>query len=176
MTDEIMAFDPALHCEYCATPFQRRSNRGRTPRFCSKRCRNAVSAMNSQAVCPCGRKAHATGLCQGCYKRDLRERNPEYAERERERIRAWYTQNRGRVATYTRQYRSLRKYGITLAEYEAALAKPCGICGEASTSLDHCHATGRVRGGLCSRCNTGLGVYETWVQQFEREIQAWLAR
>lgn len=51
-----------------------------------------------------------------------------------------------------------RSYGIDLTEYRAHLASPCDICGAESSHLDHNHETGRVRGGLCSACNTGIGL------------------
>lgn len=63
-----------------------------------------------------------------------------------------------------------RKYGISLADYEAMAERQggvCAICGgppEKRSKLmrerfdvDHCHATGRVRGLLCLGCNTGIG-------------------
>lgn len=57
-----------------------------------------------------------------------------------------------------------RRYGITLAEYDAMVAAhdgKCDICGEGPGEkgfhLDHCHKTGEVRGLLCGKCNVGLG-------------------
>lgn len=62
-----------------------------------------------------------------------------------------------------------RRYGMTPGDYEALLEAQggaCAICrGPQSAKyrvfdVDHDHATGRVRGLLCRRCNTGLGYLE----------------
>ena len=37
------------------------------------------------------------------------------------------------------------------------LLTPCDVCGDEATVIDHCHAGGHVRGGLCRLCNVGLG-------------------
>jgi hypothetical protein len=52
--------------------------------------------------------------------------------------------------------------GITDFEkaYEARQLAECIICGEPKDSrfaVDHDHETGDVRGGLCMRCNMGIG-------------------
>ncbi len=61
---------------------------------------------------------------------------------------------------------SLRaRYGLTTTEFDVLWAQcdgRCAICKEAETrarrlSLDHDHATGEIRGFLCSRCNLLLG-------------------
>lgn len=63
------------------------------------------------------------------------------------------------------QDKDLRKrYGITLEQYEAmfeAQRGRCAICQrDKKLHVDHCHATGKVRGLLCSQCNKGLGHFE----------------
>lgn len=68
------------------------------------------------------------------------------------------------------QRRKMRKFGITLEEYDAMLAAQNGLCAicpnppvsgqgrrYGTGAVDHDHATGRVRGILCDRCNTLLG-------------------
>lgn len=64
------------------------------------------------------------------------------------------------------QRRRLRKYGLTQVEYDQLLARQRGQCpgcrtedpGAKGWCIDHCHNTGRVRGLLCNRCNTMLGL------------------
>lgn len=59
------------------------------------------------------------------------------------------------------------KYGITLVDYNLLLAAQGGTCAtcDATTGdsrgrslhVDHDHASGEVRGLLCSNCNTAIG-------------------
>lgn len=60
----------------------------------------------------------------------------------------------------------VRRYGITLAEYDTMLDSQqgrCAICGTTEPSnagrfhVDHNHISGEVRGLLCSSCNMGIG-------------------
>lgn len=62
--------------------------------------------------------------------------------------------------------RTLRKYGITQAQYDELLIdqkERCPICGTGDPGakgwcIDHCHDTDKVRGLLCNQCNTALGL------------------
>ena len=57
-----------------------------------------------------------------------------------------------------------RKYGLSYDDFEALVAKQegkCAICNVHKGNtlvVDHCHKSGKVRGLLCSGCNTGLGL------------------
>lgn len=80
---------------------------------------------------------------------------------------------------YTKAHRrkvALSAYGLTLDEYLAlaeAQDECCAICGAVGLAsrelvsvadrkyllaVDHCHETGQIRGLLCTRCNTLLGM------------------
>jgi Recombination endonuclease VII len=57
------------------------------------------------------------------------------------------------------------RYGLSLQDYRAILERQgnaCAICKMPANPLcvDHCHATGKVRGFLCRNCNLGLGNYD----------------
>jgi len=77
----------------------------------------------------------------------------------------------------------LKKYGITIAQYEAMLAKQngvCAICGKppaggktssSSLHVDHDHKTGENRGLLCNNCNTGIGKFFDDVELFRKAIK-----
>lgn len=83
-------------------------------------------------------------------------------------------------AAYMREYRKRRprnvrdtelkkQYGITLNDWEAMHAAQGGVCAVcksceyekssryANLAVDHCHATGKVRGLLCNACNRAIG-------------------
>lgn len=66
-----------------------------------------------------------------------------------------YQQNN---ADKIKAYRYKSRYGLTLDEVNALLAKGCEICGSfIKLHIDHNHKTKQVRGCLCDRCNRGLG-------------------
>lgn len=98
-------------------------------------------------------------------------------EGRKEVSRRWY-HNKGKFVA------AARRYGLTLDEYQAALAQftVCRICRQEVTttttdghtrlpSVDHDHATGKVRGLLCGNCNTGLGMFNEDVPTMQRAIK-----
>jgi hypothetical protein len=59
-----------------------------------------------------------------------------------------------------------REYGITVEDYETMLKiqnNKCAICEgpplKQMFCIDHCHKTGKIRGLLCHKCNSGLGLF-----------------
>jgi hypothetical protein len=89
--------------------------------------------------------------------------------RDQERKRRYRVENR-RAERRRARKRSLAAHGLTEEQYAALLARQgggCAICGSRHPKqagiehfhVDHCHASGGVRGLLCRTCNTGLGMF-----------------
>lgn len=110
-----------------------------------------------------------------------------YYQRNKEAIKAksrnYYRENRDSAISQKRfQYQQTKekrwernifsKYGLSVEEYNQKLAQQnskCAICNKTELdlsnskstrrlSVDHCHQTGKVRGLLCSKCNTAIGL------------------
>ena len=82
--------------------------------------------------------------------------------------RAWRKQNP--LAAKDSELRGA--FGIGLAEYGEMLVAQGGVCAiclkfekeernekKKALAVDHCHDTGKIRGLLCSACNTGIGKF-----------------
>jgi hypothetical protein len=72
---------------------------------------------------------------------------------------------KGRLSNF--QHKLKHTYGMTLEDHHRMLAQQQGLCkicnrrkSDQSLCIDHCHSTRKVRGLLCSNCNTGLGLYD----------------
>lgn len=119
------------------------------------------------------RKKHGIyGHCIECHKArqaTFAAKNPEHVRKIRRRAVAKYRANNPEKArAITRKCRLLLIYGITLEEYDVLLSSQNGVCAICKRSepskkrlaIDHCHATGDVRGLLCQNCNRALGLFQ----------------
>ena len=124
-----------------------------------KSCSKCAKAQPASAFPWRKDRQNRRAVCKQCVKsaqRAWRKARPDY-----EKIR--YQQTK----TETRERHLLRKYGIGLAQYQRLLRHQnnvCAICaGKESAQfknvlhVDHCHASGKVRGLLCNGCNRMLG-------------------
>lgn len=94
-----------------------------------------------------------------------RRENPEKVREEQRRywLRAGAEHRRRRRAWH---YKAM--YGVTLEQMESLRelqGSRCAICKEdARLVLDHCHATAKIRGLLCDRCNRAIGHFGDKIQ------------
>lgn len=71
---------------------------------------------------------------------------------------------RARARRYGSASHREQRYGVTAADWQAMRARYGGLCWicrvNRATCIDHCHATGRIRGALCRVCNMVLSYVE----------------
>ena len=149
----------------------------RTCRKCGEE--KPLSEFNKNRSLPSG----YTNDCKKCHNAYLKKRreDPVVAEKTRQSGARWRAAN---PEADKRKY-LLRKFNMTLEEYKALLNKQggvCAICGEKEQVLrraksgqemlavDHCHETGKIRGLLCFKCNTGIGALGDSVEGLERAL------
>lgn len=126
------------------------------------RCKNELDASKFHR-----NKANKDGLNNRCAKCTVEYNNERYHKNDNLKIyqRAYAKANKTR----------LKKYGITVSQYEQMLENQnnsCAICLKSfgQVYVDHCHATGKVRGLLCLKCNTGIGLLEDSVENLKNAI------
>jgi hypothetical protein len=113
------------------------------------------------------------GVCRSCGQRKPRAQMVTASNAgnicrtcSSERQKKWKVANYGKYERAKWDHHLRKTYGLSLEDYEALLKRQnhrCAICRapfDASPRrlhIDHDHATRRVRGALCFRCNIGLG-------------------
>lgn len=121
------------------------------------------------------------GECKVCSSEDKRRRYLADPQAAIDRVKRWQQANPDRVNATQRARRAkpeaklreraghlMRKYGMTIEQYDAMLAAQgggCFICGrppreDISLHVDHDHSTGKVRGILCFCCNNALADFQ----------------
>jgi hypothetical protein len=120
------------------------------------------------------------------YRREWRKKNREL---DRESSKAWYRKHRAQELARRREWALknkervklrylLRLYNIGLDEYEQLFAKQLGVCAvcgnepsKEALCVDHDHTTGEIRGLLCRKCNTLLGMANEQIKVLESAIR-----
>lgn len=118
-------------------------------------------------------------------REDIRLRATQWASENPEKIleasRRYYENNRELHNKRASNNRLARTLGITQEEYDYIMKEHDGKCDICDTTdpggphkkfnLDHDHATGKIRGVLCRRCNTSIGQFEDSATLLKRAIQ-----
>jgi hypothetical protein len=104
--------------------------------------------------------------CKPCAVKIVTKSRHKNPTSHRESSKRWREKNPERHADNHARW----KYGVEHGSYARMLEAQngkCAICGTTQPGLrisrfhiDHCHETGKVRGLLCSPCNTGLGQFK----------------
>ena len=93
-------------------------------------------------------------------------RTPAQKQADLDRAAKYRKDNKELLAERRRARRLSIKYGMTPEQYAASFesqGRCCSICkadkpgSKSGWHVDHCHATGKVRGILCACCNVMLG-------------------
>lgn len=71
------------------------------------------------------------------------------------------------------KYRKIKtRYDLTKDEYLDMIKDGCEICKSfKSLVIDHNHDTGKTRGCLCSKCNTGMGLLNDSIETLQKTIK-----
>lgn len=119
---------------------------------------------------------------RGTAKRRKQSRDKTARWRQRHRERHLESARRQNLKNHTngrsRHWWLMRTYGISHDDYERMLEKQggkCALCGgtqrfrhQRNMHVDHDHTGGEIRGILCGRCNSALGIIREdtdWLRQ-----------
>ncbi len=124
--------------------------------------------------------------CKSCYKKARnKEKEKQCYQENKDRIKKYQEQRKEITAQKTKQRRiedpdrftdiRLRSwYGISKAQYDlmhSSQSGKCAICDNVrKLVVDHNHVTGNVRGLLCSKCNSGIGLLEDNISSLRKAI------
>ena len=98
-------------------------------------------------LCHPEKKLFAKGMCRPCYNRQWYASSPQAKQSQRNN-------------------KLLKRYGITLIEYNRLFelqGGKCAVCGDADKELivEHRHDDNFVRGLTCQRCNVIIAAIES---------------
>jgi hypothetical protein len=121
-------------------------------------------------------------------KENIKKKLSEYRAKNREKIKSRVAEYARKNSEKLKEYRRLKKdfikckkYGLNEEWYKEKLIEQngkCAICGTDKPGgfgkklhIDHCHKTQKVRGLLCSNCNTAIGYLQDSISILESAKQ-----
>lgn len=145
----------------------------------SKRCPRC-GEIKSIASCFRNEPSRPRGIATYCRDCEPEIRREKYAARKsahNEQAKAYQKQRPEKRAEWARKHALKKFYNLTPEQWEGmylAQSGRCLICDEeiprGSFHVDHDHASGAVRGLLCSSCNSGLGMFKDDIYRLQRAI------
>lgn len=165
-----------MNCATCSAAMGRNLV-GRPRKYCSDTCRPSQPRLRRRAR----PREVACSLCSVLFVASRAGPLPSFCRD------CYVARNNARVrnarAGLNSEYHRRKKYGLSPDDFRRLVESQGGLCAVCSVTLvdgsglaasacvDHCHATGRVRGILCNRCNTGLGLFEDSAASLEAAIR-----
>lgn len=144
----------------------------------------------------CTKKDGRDGACKVCMKAFRRKwrlsEKGKVSERKYRKSKNGKATSKKSQEKYMKKHRGTKKYkdicrerhlkydsGITPLQYNEMLKQQgggCAICGGVNASgkrlaVDHCHTTGKIRGLLCTACNSGLGHFHDDINNLASAIK-----
>lgn len=125
----------------------------------------------------CGKHKELSSFYKG--RSECKECGAEYKllAKESGKLEVWRKNSDKNRRKSKREFELQKKYGLTPEQYEDLLNRQngcCAICKQKPKTyicVDHCHTSKRVRGLLCSTCNTALGLLNDNLELLENAIQ-----
>lgn len=131
--------------------------------------------------------------------KNLKEYHKQYYQNNKEKIhlraKEWALKNKEKVNKRKKDYYNKQKFrikayylkatfGITLKQYDEMFEKQNGLCAicfkkeqrlidniPVRLSVDHNHATGKIRALLCGLCNKGIGNFKDNIDLLKNAIE-----
>jgi len=168
----------------CFACYKRARDHGGDPAYIVK---NVPAKIRECSFCGKVKEIVGNNLCNACYQRKWKRGTAEYAPKRiklnckvkgcKKEVVAYGFCDIHRARTIDRRKAAhktlVKRFRITVDEYERMYNNQngvCAICGQPeirkqngntiNLPVDHCHATGKIRGLLCSKCNTSLGGFK----------------
>jgi len=126
----------------------------------------------------CGHSAKRdknSSYCHSCYMHDWRKKNKvRVAEIAKKSYEKRKRNDPGGLRLAQKKQKLKWSYGLTIEGYNALMEKfnnQCAICSRtANLVIDHCHETNVIRGVLCNKCNTAIGMLGDNINGLSRAI------
>lgn len=117
-------------------------------------------------------------------KEKVRENNRKYYQQRKQQRndcnKRYRWENGEKIAIAKRKHWLTYRYGISIDEYENLFNLQNGVClichkpenrPNKKLAVDHDHATGKIRGLLCDKCNRALGYFDENIESMKEAIK-----
>ena len=121
--------------------------------------------------------------CKSCAsERRVIQWEKQTQEERKEKMKVYMAKQKQKPGYKEREknYSLKKQFGITLDDYNTMLFEQNGCCAICNThhtefskalAVDHCHETGKVRGLLCTCCNSAIGKFRDDIELLKSAIK-----